>query len=154
MHVTEFLLPQHTFLQVQSGNKEQVLQKVSELFTQQLPQLNAQTIFAHLIMREKLGSTGIGHGVAIPHARIDSLTRPYGIFLQLGNPIDFNAGDHHCVDLIFALIVPQEANETHLQILSTLAQYFSEDDFRSLCRQARDTKTLYDLITNQENSCV
>ena len=95
--------------------------------------------------RERLGSTGIGHGVAIPHCRSSRCTSITGMLLKLDEAIDFEAIDDEPVDLIFALIVPAEAHDEHLKVLGALATAFNEDDFRNKLRNANDTETLFKL---------
>lgn len=91
-----------------------------------------------LLAREKLGSTGLGLGVAIPHGRIRGLRHAVGAFAHLAPPIDFDAPDGRPVDLMFVLLVPEKANETHLQLLSTLAQMFTDRAFRESVAAAQD----------------
>lgn len=88
--------------------------------------------------RERLASTAIGHGVAIPHARIDGCEHARGVFLRLSPPVDFGAADGQPVDLVLAMAVPPDAMQGHLELLAEVAERFSEEDFRSHLRQARD----------------
>ncbi len=92
--------------------------------------------------RELLASTGIGHGVAIPHGRVDFIDNSRGAFLRLAQPIDFGAADGMPVDLILAMVVPQHSTMKHLEQLAELAEYFSDPDFRLRLRQAVDTDEL------------
>lgn len=104
-------------------------------------------IFNSLIAREKLGSTGLGKGVAIPHARLNTTDKTIGAFIQLQNGIDFDAIDHQPVNLIFALIVPEESTEEHLQILAKLAEGFNSKILLEKLRQAKDPETINKLLT-------
>ncbi len=95
-------------------------------------------IFDSLFAREKLGSTGLGQGVAIPHGRIKGLKQAVGAFLRLATPVPFDSPDGRPVDLLFVLLVPEQATEQHLQILSELAQNFSDRAFREKLHAAAD----------------
>jgi nitrogen PTS system EIIA component len=93
-----------------------------------------------------LGSTGLGHGVAIPHGRMGGLEAPIGAFVSLESAIDFDALDRQPVDLLFALLVPQESTSEHLQLLAQLAQMFSDAGFSGQLRASRDGRELYQLL--------
>lgn len=92
--------------------------------------------------RERLASTAIGHGVAIPHGRVDFIDDSRGAFLRLAEPVDFGAADGTPVDLILAMVVPEHSTMKHLEQLAELAEYFSDADFRARLRQAGDTGEL------------
>lgn len=96
--------------------------------------------------RERLASTGLGHGVAIPHGRFGALDRPRAAFLKLTTPIDFDAPDGRPVDLVFAMVVPEQAVAGHLAQLAEIAERFSEADFRDALRGASDTRELARLL--------
>jgi len=103
-------------------------------------------VYEALFAREKLGSTGLGQGIAIPHGRIKGLKKPLGAFFRLETPVQFEAPDGKPVGLIFVLLVPEAANEQHLQLLSELAQMFSDRTFREQLASAPDTTSLYSLF--------
>lgn len=127
-------------------SKKRALEELSELLSQGTPYLTATDAFNSLISREKLGSTGLGQGVAIPHGRVRGLDESIGAFLRLGEAIDFEATDGGGVDLIFGLLVPEDTTEEHLQVLAHLAEMFTDDSF---CRRLRETdndETLHDLV--------
>ena len=126
------------------GSKKRVLEKVSELLAADIPGLTQSEIFDRLIEREKLGSTGLGHGVALPHGRMREVSRAYGALLHLENAIDFDAIDGQPVDLVFALLVPESATEEHLQLLGNLAGLFSDE---TRCQQVRESCTPNDVMT-------
>ena len=96
------------------------------------------TVFDSLFAREKLGSTGLGQGIAIPHGRIKGLKDALGAFIRLAEPVPFDSPDGRPVGLLFVLLVPEQANEHHLQLLSELAQMFSDRSFREQLAKARD----------------
>lgn len=101
-----------------------------------------------LIQRERLGSTGIGNGIAIPHCRIPNLTQVVGALVTLDNPIDFEAIDDNPVDVIFVLLVPEESFEEHLETLATLAGLFNQDAFCDALRNADSDEQLYNAAVN------
>lgn len=126
-----------------ASSKKRVLEEAAGLLAVSLPDTPQESVYERLLERERLGSTGVGRGVALPHARIDGLSRAHGAFVQLAEGIDYDAIDGENVDLIFALVVPQEATEEHLQMLAQLAALFSDED---LCAQLRRGKTPADIL--------
>lgn len=121
---------------VDVSSKKRSLEMLSEMVALADEALNPTAIFNKLISREKLGSTGLGRGVALPHARIEGSARAQGAFIKLQEGIDFDAFDHQPVDLLFALVVPEHFTDEHLQILARLAEMFSDT---SLCQRLRAT---------------
>ena len=121
MPISQILSPDRTFAGVQGVSKKRVLELTGKLVAQHT-NLDADAIYDSLIAREKLGSTGFGHGIAIPHCRLPGCNKAVGALLQLDSKIDFDALDGEPVDLIFILLVPEEATEEHLQILKMLAE--------------------------------
>jgi PTS system nitrogen regulatory IIA component len=105
-------------------------------------------VFDSLFARERLGSTGLGQGVAIPHGRIKGLKEAIGAFVRLAQPVPFDAPDGGPVSLVFVLLVPEKATEKHLQILSELAQMFSDKALREAMSRAPDAAALYELIAS------
>ena len=108
--------------------------------------MGANDIFDSLIARERLGTTAINHGVAIPHGRVKSSVDTIGAFVQLTDGIDCDAMDHKAVNLMFALLVPEESTEEHLQLLARLAKMFNNEELRKQLLAATDSQTLYDLL--------
>lgn len=126
-------------------NKKALLHDISVTFAKAVHkelQLDELTILDGFIKREKLGTTGIGDGVAIPHIRLPGLSSPFGAFFKLANPIDFDSGDRLPVDLIFALIVPTSETNQHLQILSEISQVLSSPSTREQLRKLESPETL------------
>ena len=132
----DFLTQDTVVTGAQIQSKKRLLEFIAELFAEHNPQTEATTIFESLIERERLGSTGLGKGIALPHARIDGLENAKAIFVRTQDSIDFDAIDGQPVDLVIALLVPTNASDAHLKILAGLAQFFSDD---SNCAQLRDT---------------
>jgi len=130
----------------QTSSKKRVLEKISGTLAAKQESLNKNTIFDSLISRERLGSTGLGHGVAIPHGRVKECNQTIGALFTLEHGIDFGATDNQDVDLLFALLIPENSTDEHLQILAKLAEMFSDTKFVAQLRKARDAKTLLDEI--------
>lgn len=109
--------------------------------------VDAQEVFESLFSREKLGSTALGYGIAIPHGRIKQLGETACAFARLKTPIEFDAPDGQPVDLVFVLLAPAAATDVHLQILGELAAMFSDENFRGRLRAAPDAAALHRLLT-------
>ena len=124
------LLPQaHVVLDIDVSSKKRLFEQIGLLFenTRQIPRAR---VFDALFDREKLGSTGLGFGVAIPHGRIKTIKEPACAFLRVAEPVAFESPDAEPVRLVFAMLVPEHATEAHLEILSELAQMFSDTAMR------------------------
>ncbi|MEH6565710.1 MAG: PTS IIA-like nitrogen regulatory protein PtsN [Halopseudomonas sp.] len=146
MQIDHILTPDRTFSGVQGGSKKRVLELIGKLVAQHT-NLDPDAIYESLIAREKLGSTGFGNGIAIPHCRLGDCHQAIGALLQLEGKIDFDALDGQPVDLIFVLLVPQEATDQHLQILKMLAGKLDQAELRDALRAAPDAQSLYDVMT-------
>jgi PTS system nitrogen regulatory IIA component len=129
-----------------ASSKKRALQNLGELLAQSAPELSSDEVFDKLLERERLGSTGLGHGIALPHARVDGIDTAYGAFIQLGTGIDFDAIDNQPVDLVFGLLVPESATKEHLQLLAHLASMFSNAEFSEKLRQATQPEKVMQLI--------
>lgn len=150
MKIAEFIAPERVVIRSKVGSKKRALELVSALIAGARPSLMETEIFDCLLARERLGSTGIGHGIAIPHGRLKSVDRPIGAFAALEKGVDFDALDGEPVDLVCALVVPAESTEEHLQILASLAALFSDGDFRERLRRASSAVELYALLAGDE----
>lgn len=146
MQVVEIISPERVFYGMHAISKKRTLEQAAGLIAQQLPGLQSNELFESLVGRERLGSTGIGHGVAIPHARMKQSGATIGALIKLAQPVDFDAIDRQPVDLVFVLLVPQDANETHLQMLSQLAEMFSNVDIREALRDAHSSEEMYERL--------
>jgi len=135
--LTNLLSIDQVLLDLEASSKKRVFEQAGLLFENRLG-LARSVIFDSLFAREKLGSTGLGQGVAIPHGRIKGLKNAVGAFLRLATPVPFESPDGRPVDLLFVLLVPEQATEQHLQILSELAQHFSDRGFREKLHAAAD----------------
>jgi PTS system nitrogen regulatory IIA component len=135
----------NVLVDVDATSKKRVFEQAGLLFENQYG-VARSLVFDSLFARERLGSTGLGQGVAIPHGRIKGLKEARGAFLRLAQPVPFDAPDGNPVNLVFVLLVPEKATEKHLQILSELAQMFSDKSLRELMARAADPEALYQLI--------
>ncbi len=142
MQVTELLDIERISCSNMAGSKKRVLEQMSQLIATGQNDLSQDQIFDSLISRERLGSTGLGHGVAIPHARIKDSEKTLAAMIKLNQGVDYDSPDHKPVDLLFALLVPENSTEEHLQLLAQLAQMFSDEKFVSKLRAANDAGTL------------
>ena len=121
MNFSDCLSPSAVCLDARINSQKKLLEKIAELLSKATPELDMQTVFEHLNAREKLGSTALGQAVAVPHCRMQSIHRPVTAVLRIMPGIDYGAPDDQKVALFFALLVPEKAPETHLQILAQLA---------------------------------
>lgn len=128
-------------------SKKRALEELSHLITQDETQINSSDVFDSLISRERLGSTGVGYGIAIPHGRIKNCKQITGACVQLKQGVDFDAIDNQPVDILFALIVPEESTDEHLQVLALLASMFNNENFRQKLRQSESEEETYQLLT-------
>ena len=127
--VAKLLPPGNVLLDLSVSSKKRLFEQIGLLFENHHG-IARNLVFDSLFDRERLGSTGLGQGIAIPHGRIKGLKEALGAFVRLAQPVPFDAPDGKPVTLVFTLLVPEQATEKHLQILSELAQRFSERDFR------------------------
>ena len=137
MLIQDFLSRDCTKSAVPCSSKKRAIELISELAAQRLG-LDEQELFERLLAREKMGSTGIGGAIAIPHGRIKGLKQAAGAFLRLATPVPFDSPDGRPVNLLFVLLVPEQATEEHLQILSEVAERFSDPSFRDALTAATD----------------
>jgi PTS system nitrogen regulatory IIA component len=144
--VAKLLPPANIVLDLEVSSKKRMFEQVGLLFENNQG-VARSLVFESLFARERLGSTGLGQSVAIPHGRIKGLKDPVGAFLRLRTPVAFDAPDGKPVSLVFVLLVPEQATEQHLQILSELAQMFSDRALREQLGTADDPGALHQAIT-------
>jgi len=148
MNLIAKLLPlTNVMLDLDVSSKKRVFEQVGLLFENQ-HHVARSLVFDSLFAREKLGSTGLGQGVAIPHGRVKGLKEALGALVRMRQPIPFDAPDGEPVNLIFVLLVPERATDAHLQILSELAQMFSDQAFRERLLGAGSAEELRKLIAD------
>jgi len=134
------------------SSKKRLLEILGALLASASPSLSPETVFERLLERERLGSTGLGHGVALPHTRIKEVTEAVGAFIQIREGVEFDAIDNRPVDLAFALLVPEEANEMHLQLLAQLASMFSDQQLRRDLRGAVSKDRILAILEGWESN--
>jgi nitrogen PTS system EIIA component len=147
MNIVSRLLPlNHVLIGLDVSSKKRLFEQIGLLFenSRQIPRAR---VFDSLFDREKLGSTGLGYGVAIPHGRIKALKEPVCAFARTAQAVPFEAPDGQPVSLVFAMLVPEHATEAHLEILSELAQMFSDERLRQSLLDAPDVQAAHRLIT-------
>ena len=130
------------------NSKKRALELMGELLSKNSDPSNSLQIFQQLTERENLGSTSLGHGVALPHARTSLCKEATGVFLKLDHGIDFDSPDQQPTDLLFALMVPEDYTDEHLEILATLAGLLNQEDFCNTLRSASSSTELHHTLTN------
>jgi PTS system nitrogen regulatory IIA component len=144
--VAKLLPPGNVVLDLQVSSKKRLFEQIGLLFENHHG-IARNLVFDSLFDRERLGSTGLGQGIAIPHGRIKGLKEALGAFVRLAQPVPFDAPDGNPVTLVFTLLVPEQATEKHLQILSELAQMFGDRHLRELLAGASDASALHRIIS-------
>ncbi|MEO0030639.1 MAG: hypothetical protein RIS94_397 [Pseudomonadota bacterium] len=132
---------------IRAESKQQILSVLADTFAG-VTTIDAAHVLERIEERETLGSTGFGRGVAIPHARIDGLTRPVAAFLRLEHPVEFNSADGMPVDCVFGLLSPEQAGATHLQALAAISRLMRDDKMHDKLVSAPDADALYALLVN------
>lgn len=146
MQVGEILTPDRVVCNLDSHSKKAALERLANLLARSSPDLSESDVFSCLLERERLGSTGLGHGIALPHGRIRNGGRTLGAFVRLRSGIDYDAIDQQPVDLLFALLVPEESTEEHLQILAKLAETFSDHTLLEKLRVEPSSENIFKLL--------
>ncbi|VAW72137.1 PTS IIA-like nitrogen-regulatory protein PtsN [hydrothermal vent metagenome] len=129
-------------------SKKRALEHVSKLLASSTPNLTSEEIFSSLIERERLGSTGVGHGVALPHGRLHGREQAVAAFIKLEQAVDYDSIDNEPVDLLYALLVPDHFTDEHLKIISQLASLFNDADFRQQLRCCENPEQIYQHFSN------
>ncbi len=146
MEIADLLSPDAVVAHLKAANKKQVLQEMAHR-AGQLTRLPERRIFETLLEREKLGSTGMGQGIAIPHGRVPGIQKMTGLFAQLDHPVDFDAMDDQPVDLVFLLLAPEDAGADHLKALARVSRLLRNQAVCEKLRGAPQAATLYALLT-------
>jgi PTS system nitrogen regulatory IIA component len=146
MEIADLLSPDAVVAHLKAANKKQVLQDMAHRAAQ-LTRLPERRIFDTLMEREKLGSTGMGQGIAIPHGRVPGIQKMTGLFAQLDHPVDFDAMDDQPVDLVFLLLAPEDAGADHLKALARVSRLLRNQTVCEKLRGAPQSATLYALLT-------
>jgi PTS system nitrogen regulatory IIA component len=148
MLVSDLLSPERVLPDVRTSSKKRLLELISEALHRNDATLNAREIFESLCARERLGSTGLGHGVAIPHGRVQGSAAPQAVFVRLAKPLAFDAADGKPVDLVFALAVPEHCTSDHLKLLAQIAERFSDPELLARLRAAESASELVHLLSD------
>jgi Phosphotransferase system mannitol/fructose-specific IIA domain (Ntr-type) len=144
--LSQILSPENVVLDIPVTSKKRALEQISLLFENHQG-LERASVFDSLFARERLGSTGLGHGVAVPHGRVKNIDSPCAAFARLNQPVAFDSPDGLPVDLILVLIVPEAATQQHLDILAEVAQRLSEPSVLDQLRRESDAMRIYELLT-------
>ena len=145
---SDLLSPARILAGVKINSKKRLFELISTTFARKSPDLNSREIFESICVREHLGSTALGNGIAVPHGRISGTNEVQALFLQLSKPLPFEADDGIPVDLIFALIVPSACTEDHKKLLSDIVERFSESKLLEQLRSAADTNEIWQLLSS------
>ena len=151
MDLGEILGKDAIVLDLKVGSKKQLLQAMSERAAE-LTNLSAREIFDTILQREKLGSTGVGNGIAIPHGKFDKFEKIFGVFARLNAPIDFDSLDEKPVDIVFLLLAPESAGADHLKALSRIARVLRDPQRLAALRSAQAESGLYELLVDDSKS--
>lgn len=136
MIINDIISLDRTQCAVHCNSKKRIFEIISEMAVAQSPELDQIEVLASLLAREKMGSTGIGHGIAIPHGKIKGLCNMIAVIITTDQPIDFDAIDRKPVDIFFTILVPEEQTDKHLQALSGIAKKLSNKDTVKTIRKA------------------
>ena len=145
MPLNDLVAPNAIIPALKVNGKKQALQELAAKAAE-LSGLSERTIFETLMQREKLGSTGVGSGIAIPHGKLSKLNKLFGVFARLERPIDFEALDGQAVDLVFLLLAPEGAGADHLKALARVARLLRDPDIARKLRESRDAEALYAVL--------
>lgn len=148
MPLLDFLSPDAVIPALKASSKKQALHELAVLAAR-LIERDEREIFETLLQRERLGSTGIGEGIAIPHGKLPKLDRLFGLFARLDKPIDFESLDGEPVDMLFLLLAPEGAGADHLKALARVARMLREPGIHERIRAARDANALYAVLTQE-----
>ena len=153
MHLSDILDNDAVFCDVKAASKKQLLQELAK-FSSQFTQLDSRQIFEALLQREKLGSTGLGRGIAIPHVKFPQLDRVYGLFARLTKPINYDSVDGEPIDLVFLLLAPENAGADHLKALARISRLLRDKNIVQKLRGTDDKNGLYAVLTEQSTPAI
>ncbi|MGD9741227.1 MAG: PTS IIA-like nitrogen regulatory protein PtsN [Dongiaceae bacterium] len=151
MEIAELLSPESVIPNLRATSKKQVLQELARR-SAEATGLHERAIFDVLLERERLGTTGVGHGIAIPHGKLAELKKLFGLFARLEQPVDFDAIDEQPVDLIFLLLAPETAGADHLKALARVSRLLRDRAVCEKLRGANQPEALYALLTETAQS--
>jgi PTS system nitrogen regulatory IIA component len=146
MQLSEILTTNCTSCDVTVSSKKRILEKICQLAASQVTDIEQDELLESLLNREKMGSTGIGNGIAIPHGRLPNANKAIAVLVKTNNAIDFDAIDNRDVDIFIALFVPENSCQEHLDTLQNIAKIFSDKQMVKQVRKCDDNETLYNLV--------
>lgn len=152
MNINQILTPERTFCHAPASSKKRALEIVADFLSSNNPNIDSTELFENLTARERLGSTGIGMGVAIPHCRYNKIEQTQACLVKLKQPVDFDAIDNQPVDILFVLIVPEDAHDEHLQTLAELARLLSQTEYRNQLRKSQTSEELFQAAVHFEKA--
>ncbi|TKB55971.1 PTS IIA-like nitrogen regulatory protein PtsN [Ferrimonas aestuarii] len=147
MDISSILSPECATIAAPGMSKKRALELISQLANQRHPQLDQQQLFESLLAREKMGSTGIGQGIALPHGRLQEVDQAFAVFVKCDEAIPYDAIDGQPVDLLFALFVPEDSCKQHLSTLASMAERLNNKETCRSLRKAHSEDELYQLVT-------
>ncbi len=147
MHIIDLLTPARVIADARASSKKRLMEQLAHWLNDDGAPETERAILDSLVKRERLGSTGLANGVAIPHGRSAVIKRAVGTFVRLAEPLDFGAIDGKPVDLVFALVVPEHFTDQHLMFLAELAERFSDNAVLARLRAAHDAAQIYDILS-------
>ena len=149
MEIADFLTPDRVILDVRSRDKPQLIAEIARSFARLVPALKQATVETALLTREQLGSTGLGAGFALPHARIEKLDDFLGMFVRPAKPLDFNAVDANPVRLVFVLLIPFESTASHVAALAAISRRFRDSGLAGSLAKADTPAEIFALLTGR-----
>jgi len=152
MLISDLLSPEKICCDIRSSSKKRLLETISRELARNSDGLSQREIFESLCARERLGSTGLGKGVAIPHGRVKGSNDIQASFIRLKKPVSFDSIDGSPVDLLFAMAVPENCNDDHLSLLAQVAEVFSDPQLLKELRAAENSGTLLKILSNSQHS--
>ena len=147
MEISDILTRDRILCNVDLSSKKAALETLAGMLADSGAGMNGQQVFNSLLSRERLGGTGLGNGIALPHGRLKNSFSTIAAFIKLKQGVDYDASDRQPVDLIFALLVPEDSTEEHLRILAKLAEMFDRPEFLARLRGEKSSETIYELLT-------
>ncbi len=147
MEISDILARERILCNVTLSSKKAALETLASLIAGAGNGVTGQEVFNSLLSRERLGGTGLGNGIALPHGRLKNSFSTTAAFIKLKHGVDYDASDRRPVDLMFALLVPENSTEEHLQILAQLAEMFDKPEFLARLRRQKSSETIYELLT-------
>jgi PTS system nitrogen regulatory IIA component len=148
MKLADIIGRDQVILKLRAANKGHLLEELSRQVSVRLP-IQSRTVLSVLSARERLGSTGLGQGFALPHSRIDNITQVFGLFARLARPVEFEAIDRQPVDLVFLLLIPYASSDGHLAALAAVSRKMRDPGVLQQLRRAESVDRLHDLLTSQ-----